>query len=183
VEAALFDSGTATLQYSSTPALTGQMDLLTVLAHELGHVIGRGDLDPHAHDIMAGELAPGVREVAVGEALEVSDPWPGIAGQESGIGSQESGVWVRESGDFGFQISDFGFSSGNADVWQRSPCDGSNGRYPTSRTSRSAFRIRDALFARLDDRAGAITDDYDSLVEQDDSSDEAEDGLDLWLLL
>ena len=41
----------------------------------------------------------------------------------------------------------------------------------------------DAVFARLDDRAGAITDDYDSPVDEDDSSNEAEDGLDVWGLL
>lgn len=44
-----------------TPSSPPRMDLLTVLAHELGHVLGRHDLDPVAHsrDVMAGSLAVG----------------------------------------------------------------------------------------------------------------------------
>ncbi len=39
------------------------IDLLTVVTHELGHVLGRPDLDPglHPHEIMAGSLAVGQR--------------------------------------------------------------------------------------------------------------------------
>ena len=47
----------------------------------------------------------------------------------------------------------------------------------------SAFRVRDALFARLNDRASAMTDDYDALRGMDESSDEAENGLDVWGML
>ena len=41
-----------------------EMDLLTVLAHEFGHVLGLEDLDAalDPHDIMADELAAGVRK-------------------------------------------------------------------------------------------------------------------------
>jgi hypothetical protein len=41
----------------------GRMDLLTVVEHELGHVLGLGDLDPQAvpHDLMTLTLATGVR--------------------------------------------------------------------------------------------------------------------------
>jgi hypothetical protein len=45
------------------------------------------------------------------------------------------------------------------------------------------FRTRSALFARLDERAGAMTEDSTPLNHEDDSSDEAEDGLDLWGML
>jgi hypothetical protein len=47
-----------------SPAV-GRVDLLTVVMHELGHVLGLEDLDPDAHadDLMAATLAPGTRRV------------------------------------------------------------------------------------------------------------------------
>jgi hypothetical protein len=46
-------------------AAFGHMDLLTVVMHELGHVLGLSDKDAstHAHDLMAATLAPGVRRL------------------------------------------------------------------------------------------------------------------------
>jgi Ca2+-binding RTX toxin-like protein len=41
----------------------GRMDLLTVVMHELGHVLGFEDLDPEAHDLMSATLDTGVRWV------------------------------------------------------------------------------------------------------------------------
>lgn len=40
----------------------GRMDLLTVLAHELGHVAGHEDL-PTGHDLMSGVIGPGERRL------------------------------------------------------------------------------------------------------------------------
>jgi len=49
----------------------GRMDLLTVLSHELGHLIGLEDLDadPHTLDVMAETLATGIRRVPSGARL------------------------------------------------------------------------------------------------------------------
>ncbi len=47
---------------SGSPAY-GDMDLLTVVMHELGHVLGFEDLDPEAHDLMSATLDPGVRRL------------------------------------------------------------------------------------------------------------------------
>jgi len=42
-----------------------RMDLLTVITHELGHVLGRPDLDPlrHPNDVMSASLRPGTSRV------------------------------------------------------------------------------------------------------------------------
>jgi hypothetical protein len=46
----------------------GHMDLLTVVEHELGHVLGLDDLDPSvaAHDLMTSTLGMGTRRVLAG---------------------------------------------------------------------------------------------------------------------
>ena len=54
---------------------------------------------------------------------------------------------------------------------------------PQFRIPSSEFRIRGALFARLDDQVIAITDDYDVVSDDDASSHDHEDGLDLWGIL
>jgi hypothetical protein len=46
---------------------TAAYDLLTAVTHELGHVLGYDDLDPHHHPdhIMAGVLQPGTGRVGI----------------------------------------------------------------------------------------------------------------------
>jgi hypothetical protein len=46
-------------------AAAGHMDLLTALLHEMGHLVGRPDLDPRTHpdSLMADTLAPGTRRL------------------------------------------------------------------------------------------------------------------------
>jgi hypothetical protein len=58
--------GDAEYQAAAGNQAFGRMDLLTVVEHELGHVLGLADLDPQAvpHDLMTQTLATGVRRVA-----------------------------------------------------------------------------------------------------------------------
>jgi Ca2+-binding RTX toxin-like protein len=51
------------LQAIGTSEAFGRMDLLTVVMHELGHVLGLEDLDPAAHDVMSETLDAGDRHV------------------------------------------------------------------------------------------------------------------------
>jgi len=52
------------LAADSSSAAYDDMDLLTVVMHELGHVLGLEDLDPDTHDLMSETLDAGVRQLA-----------------------------------------------------------------------------------------------------------------------
>jgi hypothetical protein len=126
------------------------MDLVAVLAHELGHVIGRDHGDDH--DVMSPTLEAGERLEVRGERFGGTDPL-----------SLNGHVWSSVGQ---FDATDHSSENLKSEI--------SNLKSPP------AFRIRDALFARLDDRAGALTDDYDLFFTEEGSSEEAEDGLDVW---
>jgi hypothetical protein len=51
---------------ASSPAI-GDMDLLTVVMHEMGHVLGFQDLTPGANTVMSGTLSTGERHVVAGK--------------------------------------------------------------------------------------------------------------------
>jgi hypothetical protein len=77
---AAFRTGAESQELSALPggAAYGRMDLLTVVEHELGHVLGLGDLDPSAaaNDLMTTTLSAGVRrlvEPSDGLATPVAD--------------------------------------------------------------------------------------------------------------
>jgi hypothetical protein len=56
------------LAAASTIPPAGRMDLLTVVMHELGHVLGFNDVTTtsHPYDLMATDLAPGIRRLPDG---------------------------------------------------------------------------------------------------------------------
>ena len=55
------------------PQAVDRVDLLTVLYHELGHILGFEDLDPSADTVMSGQLAPGLRRTLA--PVEVDGLW------------------------------------------------------------------------------------------------------------
>ena len=65
-----------------------RMDLLTVVMHELGHVLDLGDLDPQTQPgaLMAGQFAPGLRRLpeAVGQWAVGNGQAPVGSGQTAG---------------------------------------------------------------------------------------------------
>jgi hypothetical protein len=73
----------AGLDLASVPGspAAGHYDLLTVVEHELGHVLGLDDLNPLVvtHDLMTQTLEPGIRRLPVGVA-------------PTGLGSSEAGT-------------------------------------------------------------------------------------------
>ena len=61
-----FNPTTITSQFvaDSQSAAAGRIDLLTVIEHELGHVLGLSDVPVYSSDsdIMTAELAPGITD-------------------------------------------------------------------------------------------------------------------------
>lgn len=57
------------------PDAIDRVDLLTVLYHELGHILGLDDLDASAGTLMSGELQLGVRREP--NAAEIDDYFSG----------------------------------------------------------------------------------------------------------
>jgi hypothetical protein len=79
----------------ATPAPT-RMDLLSVLTHELGHVLGLGD-SANGRDVMGETLSPGVRRLPTASDLGVSSDAPLVRALESVDGPALGGVPVQPS--------------------------------------------------------------------------------------
>jgi hypothetical protein len=62
VEFGLSLSDVEKMALETSPAF-GRMDLLTVVMHEMGHVLGFKDLDPNAGALMSGTLDAGTRRL------------------------------------------------------------------------------------------------------------------------
>jgi matrixin len=67
-------------EFGEGGTVAGRMDLLTVLAHELGHLLSFGH-DSEPGNLMSETLAPGTRLLPIGTAAEIDDvfstpDWP-----------------------------------------------------------------------------------------------------------
>ena len=60
-----------TQERAASGPVAGQMDLLTVIMHEMGHFLGHEDLDPQAspYDLMSADLPAGVRRLPQSAAI------------------------------------------------------------------------------------------------------------------
>jgi hypothetical protein len=142
-----------------------RIDVLTVLAHELGHLLGREDLDPvtHAHDLMAATLATGVRRLPLAEYDSVAPKYNDLALHVTQFSAELPTPHLRP--DAALQtIPRWG------DLQSPVPAASAD------------TRPADAVFARVD---SWLKRDLDDLLDLplDDDSDEADADLELWWAL
>jgi hypothetical protein len=76
---------------AGSPA-AGRMDLLSVVMHELGHVLGLQDVEGGDHDLMGDTLTPGVRRVPGPAALRDGVAAPGEPALAAGLVPTTTGV-------------------------------------------------------------------------------------------
>jgi hypothetical protein len=149
----------------------GRMNLLTVLAHELGHLIGHD----HREDsgVMASTLRAGVQMLP--EKVEAGD-----TGRESRPDGRPTAVRDRFFSGSPFSTLDTLLSNGPHDR-------PSSVRHAAVRSLHSDVSIPDALFALLERSDGMRTEFDDRAVDKDDEDDVVvggKDGRDLrspWL--
>jgi Ca2+-binding RTX toxin-like protein len=67
---------------TSSPAF-GDMDLLTVVMHELGHVLGFADVNPQTQTLMSATLSTGERHAAVNANSQTQESSPKLVVMES----------------------------------------------------------------------------------------------------
>ena len=76
-------------QATSGPA-AGEMDLLTVIMHEMGHFLGHSDLSPQAfpYDLMSADLAVGIRRLPDSTVAQGAGAQTRAGGQGSAAAEQ-----------------------------------------------------------------------------------------------
>jgi hypothetical protein len=78
-----------TEQRASSGPAAGEMDLLTVIMHEMGHFLGHSDLSPQAfpYDLMSADLAVGIRRLPQSAVAAAVAQGSSVQTQASGQGS------------------------------------------------------------------------------------------------
>jgi hypothetical protein len=85
----------ATEERATSGPAAGEMDLLTVIMHEMGHFLGHEDLDPQAfpYDLMSADLAVGVRRLpdsAVAAAVAQGSSAQTQAGGQGSVAAEQA---------------------------------------------------------------------------------------------
>jgi hypothetical protein len=91
------DRGSGDLLANESTDAYGRMDLLTVVMHELGHVLGFGEGDPKPYDLMSETLDAGTREVYVntdGIKAVLTGDHGKVLGRGGGNGHRRAGALV-----------------------------------------------------------------------------------------
>jgi hypothetical protein len=82
-----FDRTAQGYGWSTDPSrapVAGQIDLLTVLVHEIGHQLDF-DVNQDAGDVMDENLAPGIRRLSVGDEVAMADGSAALAVQQGSL--------------------------------------------------------------------------------------------------
>ncbi|MCA9179614.1 MAG: hypothetical protein KDB14_34395, partial [Planctomycetales bacterium] len=88
-------------QYLASGQMGGQVDLLTVVMHELGHIVGLGDQDPafSGNSLMTGRIDPGIRRLSL--ASEVDEVFTSLRDDSLELRYDEvaNALWESNDGD------------------------------------------------------------------------------------
>ncbi len=87
-----FTATTGSELITNDSTVSDQVDLLTVVMHELGHILGYGDLDAdtNPHELMTANLSQGIRRLPKSNAVAANDS--AEAGTASSAASESNGV-------------------------------------------------------------------------------------------
>jgi hypothetical protein len=123
--------------------VAGHMDLLTVVAHELGHVLGYPDLTSGPDTLMTQDLAAGVRRLPPGAQVYVSNVPLSMASTTTPTNALDKlAVRTRDQRTSkGQKLAAGGKAEGTLYVWFQTLAQGSQGDWLTDQASAACERL------------------------------------------